>query len=172
MIEVPPGDAARPTGARVREAMFNILMHLEPGVADSTVLDTCAGSGALGFEALSRGAAHATFFDIDRTVLRTIENTAVALGFTTRATIQRGDAKHPPVNQAAPCDLVFLDPPYASDVAAIAPAALVDAGWIGAETLLILETGRANPVLPETGFTETDARTYGDTALYFLRYSG
>lgn len=172
MIEVPPGDTARPTGARVREALFNILTHLDPGVADCTVLDACAGSGALGFEALSRGATHVIFFDTDRAVLRTLEATAEALDFASRATILRGDARRPPVNRDAPCDLVFLDPPYASDIAALAPAALVDGGWIGGETLVTLETSRANPVLPEAGFTEIDSRSYGDTALYFLKYSG
>lgn len=172
MIEVPPGDAARPTGARVREALFNILIHLDPDVTDSTVLDACAGSGALGFEALSRGAAHATFFDTDRTVLSTIEDTVAALGFGDRATVQRGDTKHPPINRADPCDLVFLDPPYASDIAALAPSALADAGWIGRQSLLIIETSRANPVLPADGFAQIDARDYGDTELYFLRYSG
>jgi 16S rRNA (guanine966-N2)-methyltransferase len=172
MIEVPPGDAARPTGARVREALFNILTHLEPGIADSSVLDACAGSGALGFEALSRGAAHATFFDTDRAVLRTIEETAAALDFGNRTTVQRADATRPQVNRAEPCGLVFLDPPYASEIAATAPPVLADSGWIGPRTLLVVETSRTNPVLPGAEFTETDARIYGDTTLYFMRYSG
>ena len=76
MIDVPPGDVSRPTGARVREALFSILQHVEPGVMESTVLDACAGSGALGFEALSRGAAHVTFFDTERTARETISDTA------------------------------------------------------------------------------------------------
>lgn len=172
MIEVPPGDASRPTGARVREALFNILVHLDPGVADSTILDACAGSGALGFEALSRGANHVTFFDTDRSAVRAIEHTAKDLGFSDRATIKRGDTKHPPVNRAEPCDLVFLDPPYASDVAALAPATLVASGWIGPDTLLIVETSKAAPVLPESRFTQIDNRDYGDTSLYFLRHTG
>ena len=78
--------------------------------------------------------AHATFFDTDRSALMTIEGTAEDLGFSDRATVKRGDAKHPPANRVVPCDLVFLDPPYAGDVAATAPLALVEAGWIGPET--------------------------------------
>lgn len=171
MIEVPPGDVSRPTGARVREALFNILQHLDPGVAESTVLDACAGSGALGFEALSRGAKHVTFFETDRDARETIEDTAEDLGFTDSATIKRADVLAPPVNRTAPNDLVFLDPPYDSDIAARAPQALVDAGWIGASTLLVIETRRAAPVIPEASFTVIDSRNYGDTSLYLLNYS-
>lgn len=172
MIEVPPGDVSRPTGARVREALFNILQHFDPGVSDCTVLDACAGSGALGFEALSRGATHVTFFETDRDARETIEDTAEELDLAARATIKRADVLHPPVNRVGPCDLVFLDPPYDSDIAAQAPQALVEAGWIGTETLLVIETRHTSPVLPETGFNVTDNRTYGDTALYLLNYSG
>lgn len=172
MITVPPGDVSRPTGARVREALFNILQHLDPGVADSTVLDACAGSGALGFEALSRGATHATFFETDRDARETIEETADDLDLAARTTIKRADVLNPPVNRANPCDLVFLDPPYDSEIAAQAPHALVAAGWIGTSTLLVIETKHSAPVIPETPFTVIDSRSYGDTALYLLNYSG
>jgi 16S rRNA (guanine966-N2)-methyltransferase len=172
MIDVPPGDVSRPTGARVREALFNILQHIEPGVAESTVLDACAGSGALGFEALSRGATHVTFFETDRDARETIEDTADNLDFTSQATIKRADVLHPPVNRTVPCDLVFLDPPYDSDIAANAPIALAEAGWIGASTLLVIETRHSSPVIPETSFNVIDTRAYGDTALYLLNYSG
>ncbi len=169
MIEVPSGDGSRPTGARVREALFNILIHMEPGMTGSTVLDACAGSGALGIEALSRGATHATFFETDRDALATITDSLRNLNLDDRATAKRADTCKPSPNRDAPCDLVFLDPPYASDIAAMAPGALVEAGWIGPETLLIVETRRSAPVLPEAGFTEVDCRGYGDTALYFLK---
>jgi len=169
MIEVPLGAGSRPTGARVREALFNILIHIEPGVSGSTVLDACAGSGGLGIEALSRGAAHTTFFETDRDALATITESLRDLKLNDQATAKRADAQKPPANRDAPCDLVFLDPPYASDIAALAPCALVEAGWIGPETLLIVETRRSAPVIPETGFNEIDCRGYGDTALYFLK---
>lgn len=172
MIEVPPGDVSRPTGARVREALFSILQHIEPGVIESTVLDACAGSGALGFEALSRGAAHVTFFDTDRTARETISDTAEYLGFDGTTAIQLADIRHPPMNRNDPVDLIFLDPPYDSDIAAQAPRALAAAGWIGPESLLVIETRQAAPVLPESGFTVVDSRTYGDTALYLMKVSG
>lgn len=172
MIEVPPGDVSRPTGARVREALFSILQHGAPGISGSTVLDACAGSGALGFEALSRGAAHVTFFDTDRIARETISETAEHLGFDGTTAIQRADARHPPMNRNDPVDLIFLDPPYESDIAAQAPRALLEAGWIGPESLLVIETRQTAPVLPESGFTVADSRTYGDTALFFMRVSG
>ena len=171
MIEVPPGAGSRPTGARVREALFSILVHIEPGVEGSTVLDACAGSGALGIEALSRGAARATFFETGQDALATIADSLQSLDLDDRAEAKRADAQKPPPNRDAPCDLVFLDPPYASVVAAIAPQALIEAGWIGPETLLIIETRRSEPVTPESGFTEIDRRGYGDTSLYLLKMS-
>jgi len=171
MIDVPPGDVARPTGARVREALFSILLHMEPGVSGSTILDACAGSGALGFEALSRGASHATFFDTDRTARETIADTADDLGFGDQTTVKRADIRHPSVNRGDPCDLVFLDPPYASDIAAQAPAILAETGWIGPDSLLVIETRQTAPVIPESGFEVVDSRTYGDTALFFLKLS-
>lgn len=171
MIEVPPGDVARPTGARVREALFSILAHMDPGVPGSRVLDACAGSGALGFEALSRGATHATFFDTDRTARDTIADTADRLGLGAQTTVKRADTRHPATNRGDPCDLVFLDPPYGSDIAAQAPAVLAETGWIGADSLLVIETRHAQPVIPESGFAVIDSRAYGDSALFFLRLS-
>ncbi len=171
MIDIPPGDNARPTGARVREALFSILSHMDPGVQDSHVLDACAGSGALGFEALSRGAEHVTFLDSDRRTADAITANGRALDVADRITVRRGDAKHPPKAAGGSCDIVFLDPPYDSDVAALAPSALAAAGWIGPETLVVIETRRAAPVLPGEGFKVIDNRDYGDTSLYFLKLS-
>lgn len=172
MIDVPPGDHARPTGARVREALFSILTHMDPALDNSHVLDACAGSGALGFEALSRGAAHVTFLDTDRKTVDAINMNARALDLADRITVRRGDAKHPPRAGAGPANLVFLDPPYDSDIAALAPPALAQSGWIGPDTLVIVETRRAAPVIPEDGFMTIDHRDYGDTSLFFLKLSG
>lgn len=169
MIEVPSGNGSRPTGARVREALFNILTHMEPGIAGSTVLDACAGSGALGIEALSRGATHATFFETSRDALTLIAGSLRKLGMDDRATAKRSDACKPSPNQNTACNLVFLDPPYASDIAATAPGALTEAGWIGPKTLLIIETRRSAPIQPKSGFTKINCRAYGDSALYFLQ---
>lgn len=171
MIEVPSGAGSRPTSARVREALFSILVYLEPGVDGSTVLDACAGSGALGIEALSRGATQATFFETDWIALATVSDSLQNLDLADRGVAKRADAQKPPLNRDTPCDLVFLDPPYASAVAAMAPHALIEAGWIGPKTLLIIETRRSEPVIPENGFTEIDCRGYGDTSLYLLKMS-
>ena len=161
MIEVPLGAGSRPTGARVREALFNILIHIEPGVSGSTVLDACAGSGGLGIEALSRGAAHTTFFETDRDALATITESLRDLKLNDQATAKRADAQKPPANRDAPCDLVFLDPPYGKDRAPEAISGLDAAGWIAEGALIAVETGRTEDLeLPE-GFTLEDQRRYG-----------
>ena len=172
IIDIPPGNHARPTSSRVREALFSILSHMDPGVQDSRILDACAGSGALGFEALSRGADHVTFLDSDRRTADAITANGRALNVADRITVRRADAKHPPKASGGQCDIVFLDPPYDSDVAALAPSALAATGWIGPDTLVVIEPRRAPPVLPQTGFETIDSRVYGDTSLYFLKFSG
>ncbi len=172
MIDIPPGNHARPTSSRVREALFSILTHMEPGVQDSRILDACAGSGALGFEALSRGADHVTLLDSDRRTADAITANGRALNVVDRITVRRADAKHPPRAAGRPCNILFLDPPYDSDVAALAPSALAATGWIGPDTLVVIETRRATPVLPETGFETIYTRDYGDTSVYFQKFSG
>ncbi|MBO6782104.1 MAG: 16S rRNA (guanine(966)-N(2))-methyltransferase RsmD [Alphaproteobacteria bacterium] len=171
-IRVPPGRGIRPTGARVREALFSILDSRDSGLADAHVLDACAGSGALGFEALSRGASHVTFLDADRRAVDTIAQTARDLGAGDRVTARRGDATRPPRAPQGPVDLVLLDPPYDSDIADTAPNALAAAGWIEANTLVVIETRKTAPVVPGTGFVIADHREYGDTSLFFLKLSG
>ncbi|MEM7495861.1 MAG: 16S rRNA (guanine(966)-N(2))-methyltransferase RsmD, partial [Myxococcota bacterium] len=171
-IAVPPGERARPTGARVREALFSILENRSPGIPGSQVLDACAGSGALGFEALSRGAAQVTFLDTDRKAVETIEESAHALGVADRISARRGDACRPPRAPAGPVDLVLLDPPYDSDVAEFAPNALAGASWIEGDTLVVIETRKNRPVIPGTGFAVADQRDYGDTSLFLLQLLG
>lgn len=169
-IEIPPGSGARPTGDRVREALFSILAS---GVGDASdlsgarVLDACAGSGALGIEALSRGAAHAVFFDIDRPARVQIAANLETLGLDDRADIHRSaDATKPP--PGIPCDIIFLDPPYDSEIARTAPAALAEAGWIAPGGLLVIETRRGTEIDCGPGFETVDTRSYGDTSLHFV----
>jgi 16S rRNA (guanine966-N2)-methyltransferase len=129
MLATPEGEATRPTSNRARESLFNILMHAnwrddEDGgtspLIEARVLDAYAGSGALGLEALSRGAAHATFLDNDAAAVKAIGENLRKLGETGAAKVVRADATRPPPSRE-PCDLAFLDPPYRSGQA---PAAI------------------------------------------------
>mgnify|MGYP005630342095 FL=1 len=171
-IEIPPGSDARPTGDRVREALFSILasgIGDTQGLDDARVLDACAGSGALGIEALSRGAAHAVFFDIDRPARVQIGANLDALGLSERADVQRMDATKPPAGTA--CDIVFLDPPYDSEVTQAAPAALAENGWIAPGGLIVIETRRGKEIDCGPGFETIDTRSYGDTSLHFVTWN-
>jgi 16S rRNA (guanine966-N2)-methyltransferase len=169
----PPGDAVRPTSDRAREALFNILSHgrlAEGGIpfADEAVLDAFAGTGALGLEALSRGAAEAVFFERERDALATLRRNIEALGESPRARIMPGDATRPPRGAVA-CAVAFLDPPYASGLAGPALAALVAAGWLAAGALAVIETAARDAMPPPPGFTLLDERVYGAARLTFLR---
>lgn len=172
-IEIPPGSDARPTGDRVREALFNIIMNGPadaPDLADARILDACAGSGALGIEALSRGAAHAVFLDTDRAAVRQITANLDALDLSERADVRRMDVTRP--TAGSPCAILFLDPPYDSETAHVAPAALAQAGWIDPGGLLVIETRRGTEIDCGTGFKTVDMRSYGDTSLHFVIWSG
>jgi 16S rRNA (guanine966-N2)-methyltransferase len=174
-IEAPAGFEVRPTADRTREALFNILEHGRftahgtsplPG---ARVLDAFAGSGALGFEALSRGAAHATFMDDNAVARRAIRANARALGETGSVSIIQGDATHPPT-AGAPCNLIFLDAPYRSGLGAPALTALAARGWIAEGAICVVETGANEPFEPPAGFTPVDERRYGKAKLILLRY--
>lgn len=170
LLAAPEGGDTRPTSDRAREALFNILVH-RYGADDFTlvgarVLDLFAGTGALGLEAWSRGAAHVTFVERDPAALK-------ALAANLRATraegeILRADATRPPRAKIA-CDLVFLDPPYAAGVAAAALAAADAAGWVRPGAVAVAETAADDsPAWPES-FAVDDRRAYGKAALTFLR---
>ena len=168
-VEIPPG--ARPTGERIRESLFNIIANGNMADLDGArVLDACAGSGALGIEALSRGADHAVFLDDDRAALRQIEANLDALNLSDRADVRRMDITRP--TAGTPCGIVLLDPPYDSDIAQIAPGALVAGGWIANGGLCVVETRRGTALDCGAGFEAADARSYGDTTLHFLIWSG
>ena len=168
-IEIPAG--ARPTGDRIRESLFNIIANGDiVEIAGARVLDGCAGSGALGIEALSRGAAHAVFLDTDRAALRQIEANLDTLDLANRAEVRRMDVTRP--TPGTPCEIVLLDPPYDSDIAQTAPAALAASGWIAEGGLCVVETRRGVALNDVPGFDTVDARSYGDTTLHFLVRSG
>ncbi|MDD2876803.1 MAG: 16S rRNA (guanine(966)-N(2))-methyltransferase RsmD [Acidiphilium sp.] len=149
-LTAPDGLTTRPTASRVRQALFDVLLHApwaEGAVEGSAVLDVFAGSGALGLEALSRGADSATFIDNDRAASDAIRRNIAACKATDRATLVTADALALP--QGKPHTLVFLDPPYGLDLIPRAIASLSKAGWIAPDALIAAEFGRTD-LLPET----------------------
>ena len=172
-LRAPPGDTVRPTSDRAREALFDILSHgrfAAAGLpfAGAAVLDAFAGTGAFGLEALSRGAAEAVFIERERDVLGVLRHNIEALGEMARARIVPGDATRPPRGTVA-CVLAFLDPPYASGLAAPALAALAAAGWLAADALAVIELGVREEAPRPAGFAIVDERVYGAARLLFLR---
>jgi len=165
-IAAPPGDLVRPTSDRVREAVFNVLAHGDAPLEGARVLDAFAGSGALGLEALSRGAAFATFIDAAPDAIAAIRQNAEALGVVRDCRVVRGDAIRPQ-RADAPCELVFLDPPYRSGLAANALMQLADAGWIADGATIVVELG--GPFVAPEGFTLVEERRYGRTRIAFLK---
>src|SRR5262245_2294467 len=175
-IEAPPGPDVRPTSDRAREALFNILIHghlSDDGTSPlpgARVLDAFAGSGALGLEALSRGADHALFIDSDAKACAAIRANAKALGETGSITVIPADATKPPPCPGAPCSIVFLDPPYGRDRAAPALAALAARGWIADDAVCIVELAIDDGITLPRGFALIDDRHYGKARLLIVKY--
>jgi 16S rRNA (guanine966-N2)-methyltransferase len=177
-IAAPEGDRTRPTSGRAREALFNILTHANwrDGVSregtspliDARVLDAFAGSGALGLEALSRGAAHATFLDNEAAAVKLIGENLRKLGETGAAKVVRADATRPPPAREG-CNLVFLDPPYRSGLAATALTALVEAGWLAPGAIATVELANSEDLAIPPGFDAIDERRYGAAKIVILR---
>ncbi|AKO98234.1 MULTISPECIES: 16S rRNA (guanine(966)-N(2))-methyltransferase RsmD [Marinovum] len=171
LTPVGKGDAGahlRPTTDRVRESLFGMLGGGRFGAPfDGTrVLDLFAGTGALGFEALSRGAAEVVFVDDGRKAQKLIRANIALLREAGRARLIARDATRLPANEGAGFDLVFLDPPYGKALGAKALAAAQAGGWIAADALIVWEESTAQ-VAPE-GFDLLEARRYGDTFISLL----
>ena len=172
-LAAPPGDSVRPTSDRAREALFNILSHgkfAASGLpfAGKAVLDAFAGTGALGLEALSRGAGAAVFFETEREALTALRRNIAKLGEEDSAHIVVGDATRPP-RAAMRCATAFLDPPYGSGLGAPALSALAAAGWLTEDALAIVEVAAREPLPTPAGFDVIDERVYGAARLVFLR---
>ncbi|MEI8396160.1 MAG: 16S rRNA (guanine(966)-N(2))-methyltransferase RsmD [Rhodospirillaceae bacterium] len=170
-LHAPAGDAVRPTSDRIREALFNILAHAEwsPGLDGAQILDGFCGSGALGLEALSRGAASCVFMDSSADALDCARHNIAALKEDGRATLLRADVLKPPPARA-PCTLALLDPPYGRELVVPALIALAAAGWLAPDALVIAEADTRDPInLPER-FELLDNRAYRNTELRFLRF--
>jgi len=166
----PADERVRPTSDRAREALFNILTQGRHGnvVAEAEVLDAFAGSGALGIEALSRGAALVTFLEQDRDALLLIRSNLRALRLVDRAAVLAVDAMRPPAARR-PVSLALLDPPYGSGFGAAALAQLKAAGWFAPGALISLEMAKAEDVVVPEGFELLDERRYGKAKLLLLR---
>lgn len=185
-LETEPGDRIRPTADRVREAVFNKLMHglISEGGGALTgvrVADVFAGAGAMGLEALSRGAAHVTFVDLAGRSLRLIESNAKALGEEDHMSLLLRDGVEPgPAPSSGPGPsaseeahgLVFLDPPYRSALLGPALTALAREGWIASGGIVVAELGATEDLEKPGGFALIDERRYGAAKVAFLRYEG
>ncbi len=183
-LEAPGGMALRPTADRTREALFNILcqgkLDWRPGsqdggeapgtnpLAGARALDAFAGTGALGLEALSRGAGFVSFMENQAGALNACQTNIEALGEAANAELLRGDVLRPPPARA-PCELVLMDPPYNQDLAPPALAALQAAGWLAPGALAAVELMAKEPFTPPEGFAPLDERKYGKARVVFLR---
>jgi 16S rRNA (guanine966-N2)-methyltransferase len=170
-LVTPEGSNVRPTTDRVREALFNILEHGETALEGARVLDLFSGSGALGLEALSRGAATILFVEVDADARGAIRENVEALGATGATRVFRRDATDlgpMPKNQGEAYDLVFLDPPYGKDLGPLALASAMEGGWLKEGATIVFECG-ADEKPDVSGFKLEDSRRYGDTKVLFLR---
>jgi 16S rRNA (guanine966-N2)-methyltransferase len=165
-IEAPPGNATRPTGDRVRETLFSMLASRLGSFEDLRVADLFAGSGALGFEALSRGAASATFVESDAGAAAAIRRNAERLGASERARIIAGSALTLP--RSEPFDLIFADPPYAIGSGTDAMYSVMNAEWLARGGWLSVETARGEVVDP-ADLALDSARDIGRSRLTLLR---
>lgn len=147
-LEAPEGQGTRPTGDRVRETLFNLLQNRSWGaegwprgpLAGARVLDAFAGTGALGLEALSRGAERAIFFDTDRKALESTRRNIAALGAGERGLAIQADSTRPPPPDDGGVSLAFLDPPWSSGLFEPALRALLAAGWFAPGAMVVTET--------------------------------
>jgi 16S rRNA (guanine966-N2)-methyltransferase len=171
-LATPDGLDTRPTSDRARQAVFNILMNTYDAVRGAKVLDVFAGSGAMGLEALSRGAERASFIETDRSAVEAIKKNIAACREQPRAQLFINDALKP-LRVAAnwgPASLVFLDPPYQKRLIAPALRALREAGWIAQEALLVAEMHRKDQLETSDGFELLDNREYGKARIVLLRH--
>lgn len=175
LAPVGAGDAAahlRPTSDRVRESIFNLLINgkLAGGtnpVAGARVLDLFAGTGALGLEALSRGAAHVTFVDDGGTSRALLKRNIELMRAMAATDVQRRDATGLGPNRGPGYTLVFLDPPYGKGLGEAALRACLSGGWLAPGALIVWEEN--TPPTPPQGFDQLDQRKYGDTLITILK---
>ena len=171
-LAAPEGLTTRPTAERVRQALFDMLWHApwagREVIEGAQVLDAFAGTGALGLEALSRGASRATFFETDRAALAALRTNIAATREEAACRVIAGDVLRPPPpppGAPAAATLILLDPPYGQDLVPRALAALRQAGWIAPGALIAAELGKADTLAMEP----LAERSHGAARLVFLR---
>jgi 16S rRNA (guanine966-N2)-methyltransferase len=170
-LAAPESQTIRPTSDRLRESLFNILAHAygDP-VGDARVLDLFAGTGALGIEAISRGAEFCLFVDDGAEARALIRQNVDALGLGQVTRVFRRDAtKLGAAHPVEPFGLVFLDPPYRKGLALPALAALRDGGWLIREALVVVEEAADADLAAPAGYEELERRSNDDTMIVFLR---
>jgi 16S rRNA (guanine966-N2)-methyltransferase len=173
-IASPPNDKTRPTSDRLRESLFNRLAHSIDGfqLEGARVLDLFAGTGALGLEALSRGASFALFVEEASPVRGVIRRNIEDLELTGVTKLFKRDAtKLGKLQRLAPFNLLFLDPPYGKSLAEKALESCRTGGWIEENALIILEEAKSSTITWPDTITPFDTRTTGDTTLHFARYT-
>jgi 16S rRNA (guanine966-N2)-methyltransferase len=161
----PKSRHVRPTGERVRESLFQILGALD----GACVVDAFGGTGALGCEALSRGAEHVYFFESNRSAVEVITENVRRIGANERTTIQFGDFFRRSASIEEPIDLWFVDPPYHKGLSFKALEIIALHPMAGADTLVVVERDRREEDEGHSAFDEEDLRDYGDTRILFLR---
>jgi len=173
-LATPKDLSVRPTSDKVRQAVFNILEHKDFGFAfrieGARVIDLFAGTGALGIEALSRGARYCLFVDDSAASRALIRENVEALGLTGETKIWRRDAAElGPLDTLRPFDIAFLDPPYRKDLLKPALAGLRDGKWLNTPALIVAEMAAEEDCPPTDGFEMVDDRLYGDTRIAILK---
>jgi len=170
-IAAPSSRDIRPTADRLRESVFNILIHAyDDPIEDARVLDLFAGTGALGIEAVSRGAAFTLFVDNGAEARALLRNNVEALGLGGVTKVYRRDATHlGPAHPVEPFALAFLDPPYGRGLGEKALASLRDGRWLTPDALLVVEESKAANFAAPDGFEQLERRAYDDTEFVFLR---
>lgn len=175
-LAAPEGGGTRPTSDRARQAIFNILEHAswaEP-LQDARVIDLFAGTGALGFEAISRGAAFCLFVETDDAARGAIRENAEAFGLFGRTRVHRRSATDlgvRPGSAGEAFDFAFLDPPYRKGLGEEALARLAEGTWLKPGAVVVFERGADEPNIETPGYERLDAREWGAARVLFLRYA-
>lgn len=172
-LSAPSSTAIRPTSDRLRETLFNILAHsFDNCIEEARVLDLFAGTGALGIEALSRGASFCLFVDQSVEARGLIRNNIESLGLTGVTKLFKRDATNlGPIGTLEPFDLIFCDPPYGKNLTEAALHSTSSGGWLKQGALIVVEEGKSVPLNSGGRFKLLDRREVGGSALHFLKFN-